>query len=91
MAGNWRQVFPPGWFPYGNIKQDFGFLTVRGDVQARAGAESLGFSLPAPASVGVEAYAPRGSKDWLCCWPPWAETSPGMTASAAGRRPGARR
>jgi hypothetical protein len=61
--GEWRvtgQVFPPGWFPYGNINQDFAFLIVRGDVQARAGAESLGFSLPAPASVRVEAYSLTG-------------------------------
>jgi hypothetical protein len=61
--GEWQvtgQVFPPGWFPYGNINQDFAFLIVRGDVQARAGAESLGFSLPAPASVRVEAYSLAG-------------------------------
>jgi hypothetical protein len=61
--GEWQvtgQVFPPGWFPYGNINQDFAFLTVQGDVQARAGAESLGFSLPAPASVLVEAYSLAG-------------------------------
>jgi hypothetical protein len=61
--GEWQvtgQVFPPGWFPYGNINQDFAFLAVRGDVQARAGAESLGFSLPAPASVRVEAYSLAG-------------------------------
>jgi hypothetical protein len=61
--GEWHvtgQVFPPGWFPYGNVNQDFAFLTVRGDVQARAGAESLGFSLPAPASVRVEAYSLAG-------------------------------
>jgi hypothetical protein len=34
--GEWQvtghQVFPPGWFPYGNINQDFAFLTMRGDV-----------------------------------------------------------
>jgi hypothetical protein len=61
--GEWQvtgQVFPPGWFPYGNINQDFAFLTVQGDVQARAGAESLGFSLPVPASVRVEAYSLTG-------------------------------
>jgi hypothetical protein len=61
--GEWRvtaQVFPPGWLPDRNINQDFAFLTVRGDVQARAGAESLGFSLPAPASVRVEAYSRTG-------------------------------
>jgi hypothetical protein len=61
--GEWQvtgQVFPPGWFPHRNINQDFAFLTVRGDVQARAGAESLGFSLPAPASVRVEAYSLTG-------------------------------
>jgi hypothetical protein len=57
--GEWQvtgQVFPPGW-RHGNINQDFAFLTVRGDVQARAGAEILGFSLPVPASVRVEAYS----------------------------------
>jgi hypothetical protein len=61
--GEWRvtgQVFPPGWLLHRNINQDFAFLTVRGDVQARAGAESLGFSLPAPASVRVEAYSRTG-------------------------------
>jgi hypothetical protein len=61
--GEWRvtgQVFPPGWFPHRNINQDFAFLTVRGDLQARAGAESLGFSLPAPVSVRVEAYSRTG-------------------------------
>jgi hypothetical protein len=61
--GEWQvtgQVFPPGWFPHRNINQDFAFLTVRGDVQARAGAESLGFSLPAPTSVRVEAYSLTG-------------------------------
>jgi hypothetical protein len=57
--GEWQvtgQVFPPGWF-HGDVNQDFAFLIVRGDVQARAGAESLGFSLPVPASVRVEAYS----------------------------------
>jgi hypothetical protein len=29
------------------------FLTVRGDVQARAGAESLGYSSPVPRGPGV--------------------------------------
>jgi hypothetical protein len=61
--GEWHvtgQVFPVGWFPYGNINEDFAFLTVRGDVQARAGAERLGYSWPVPSSVRVEGYSPAG-------------------------------
>jgi hypothetical protein len=61
--GEWRvtgQVFPPGWLPYGNINEDFAFLTVHGDVQARAGAERLGYSSPVPTWVRVEAYSLAG-------------------------------
>jgi hypothetical protein len=61
--GEWHvssQVFPAGWFPHRNVNQDFAFLTVRGDVQARAGAERLGYSSPVPASVFVEAYSLTG-------------------------------
>jgi Trypsin len=62
--GEWHvtsQVFPPGWQPYGNENEDFAFMTVRGDVQARAGAERLGFSSPVPAQVRVEAYSLTGA------------------------------
>jgi hypothetical protein len=61
--GEWHvtgQVFPPGWRPYGNINEDFAFLTVHGDVQARAGAERLGYSSPVPMWVRVEAYSLAG-------------------------------
>jgi hypothetical protein len=61
--GEWRvtgQAFAPGWFPHGNVNLDFAFLTVRGDVQARAGAEAIGYSLPVPALVRVEGYSPAG-------------------------------
>jgi hypothetical protein len=40
--GEWQvtgQVFPAGWFPHRDINEDFAFLAVHGDVQARAGAE----------------------------------------------------
>jgi len=33
--GEWHvtgQVFPAGWFPHGDINEDFAFLTVHGDV-----------------------------------------------------------
>jgi hypothetical protein len=58
--GEWKvtsQFFEPGWFG-GNVNRDFAFLTVRGDVQARAGAEKLGYSSPLPKSVRVEGYSP---------------------------------
>jgi hypothetical protein len=61
--GEWHvssEVFPAGWFSHRNVNQDFAFLTVRGDVQARAGAERLGYSSPVPASVFVEAYSLTG-------------------------------
>jgi hypothetical protein len=61
--GEWHvtgQVFPPGWRPYGDINEDFAFLTVHGDVQARAGAERLGYSSPVPTRVRVEAYSLAG-------------------------------
>jgi hypothetical protein len=61
--GEWHvtgQVFPHGWFPHRDINEDFAFLTVRGDVQARSGAERLGYSFPVPAWVRLEAYSLAG-------------------------------
>jgi hypothetical protein len=61
--GNWKvtgQVFAPRWYPGGDPNSDFAFLTVNGDVQARAGAEQLGLSSPFPASVTVEGYSVAG-------------------------------
>lgn len=61
--GEWHvtgQVFPAGWFPYGNVNEDFAFLTVRGDVEARTGAERLGYSSPLPTWVRAEGYSPAG-------------------------------
>jgi hypothetical protein len=58
--GEWKVtslVFAPGWLG-GNVNRDLAFLTVRGDVQARAGAEKLGYSSPAPKSVRIEGYSP---------------------------------
>jgi hypothetical protein len=54
------QVFAPRWFPFGDVNQDFAFLTVHGDVQARAGSEKLGYSAPVPPSVRLEAYSLTG-------------------------------
>ena len=61
--GNWRvtgQVFAPRWYPGGDPNADFAFLTVNGNVQARAGAEQLRLSSPFPASVTVEGYSVAG-------------------------------
>ena len=55
-----RQTFPAHWFPNGNVNRDFAFLTVRGNVQAKVGAETLGTSSPAPASVQVIGYTLDG-------------------------------
>jgi hypothetical protein len=80
--GEWQvtgQVFPPGWFPYGNINQDFALLTVQGDVQAHAGAESLGFSLPPPVLVRVEGYSLVGRLT-IC------DRRPGLIAAAGQRQ-----
>jgi hypothetical protein len=55
-----RQTFPAHWFPDGDIRRDFAFLTVRGDVQAKVGAETLGTSSPPPASVQVIGYTLDG-------------------------------
>jgi hypothetical protein len=58
--GEWKvtgQYFAAGWYG-GNVNRDFAFLTVRGDVQARSGAEQLGYSAPLPRSVRVEGYSP---------------------------------
>jgi hypothetical protein len=61
--GEWpvtSQTFPKHWFPGGNIGRDFAFLTVSGDVQARAGAEQLGVSYPLPRSARLEGYSLSG-------------------------------
>ena len=61
--GEWHvtgQVFAPRWFPFGDVNQDFAFLTVHGDVQTRAGSEKLGYSAPVPPSVRLEAYSLTG-------------------------------
>lgn len=61
--GEWRvtsQTFPKHWFPGGNASRDFAFLTVSGDVQARAGAERLGASYPLPPSARLEGYSLAG-------------------------------
>jgi hypothetical protein len=73
-----RQTFPAHWFPHGNIHRDFAFLTVRGDVQAKAGAEILGASSPAPASVQVIGYTLDGQ--------PVTCTRPPTTIAAGGQR-----
>ncbi len=80
-SGVWRvtaQTFPPHWFPGGNINLDFAFLTVHGDVQAKAGSEALGSSSPVPASVQVIGYTVAG--DPVTC------TRPPTTITAAGHR-----
>jgi hypothetical protein len=61
--GTWQvtgQAFASGWLERRNANVDFAFLTVRGDVQARAGAEAIGYSRPAPALVRVEGYSQQG-------------------------------
>jgi hypothetical protein len=78
--GEWHvtgQVFPPGWRPYGNENEDFAFLIVSGDVQARAGAERLGFSWPVPAQVLVEAYSFTGALT-ICSRRPGTITAAGQ-------------
>jgi V8-like Glu-specific endopeptidase len=80
--GMWHvtaQRFPPGWYPGGNINRDFAFLTVKGDVQARVGAETLGSSSPVPASVQVIGYGMDG-KSLIAC------TTRPATITAAGQR-----
>jgi hypothetical protein len=94
--GEWRvtgQVFPSGWFPYGNINEDFAFLTVRGDVEARAGAERLGYSTPTPSRVWLEGYSPAGTL-MVCSRRPGTITAagqqqlsfacPGYTSASSG-------
>jgi hypothetical protein len=79
-SGVWRvtaQAFPPHWFPGGNINLDFAFLTVHGDVQAKTGAETLGTSSPAPASVQVIGYTLAGNPV-TCTRPPTAITAAGQ-------------
>jgi len=64
--GQWHvtgQAFLTGWFPGGNVNKDVAFLTVAGNVQAAAGAESLGYSSPVPASVRMEGYSLTGGTD----------------------------
>jgi hypothetical protein len=88
-----RQTFPAHWFPNGNINRDFAFLTVRGNVQAKAGAETLGTSSPAPATVQVIGYTLNGHPV-TCAEPPATITVPrqqqlkftckGYVASASG-------
>lgn len=61
--GNWKvtgQAFAPRWYPGGDPNSDFAFLTVHGNVQARAGAEQLGLSSPLPPSVTLEGYSVAG-------------------------------
>jgi hypothetical protein len=61
--GQWpvtSQTFPKHWFPGGSIGRDFAFLTVSGDVQARAGAEKLGVSYPLARSARLEGYSLSG-------------------------------
>jgi hypothetical protein len=77
--GEWHvtgQVFPAGWFPHRDVNEDFAFLIVHGDVQARAGAERLGFSAPVPAWVRVEAYSLAG-KLTICSRRPGTITAAG--------------
>jgi hypothetical protein len=84
--GQWHvtgQVFPHGWFPHGNVNEDFAFLTVSGDVQARAGAERIGFSLPVPASVRVEAYSLAGRLT-ICSRRPGTITAAGQLQLSFG-------
>jgi hypothetical protein len=62
--GEWSvtgQSFPSHWFPKGNISRDFAFLTVSGNVQAKAGAEKLGDSYPLPRSGRLEGYSLTGN------------------------------
>jgi hypothetical protein len=54
------QAFPRHWFPGGDIREDYAFLTVGGNVQAKAGAEQLGTSFPLPRSVRLEGYSLNG-------------------------------
>jgi hypothetical protein len=54
------QAFPRHWFPGGDVRQDYAFLTVGGNVQARAGAEQLGTSDPLPRSARLEGYSLDG-------------------------------
>jgi hypothetical protein len=78
--GEWRvtgQVFPLGWQLSANVNEDFAFLTVSGDVQARAGAERLGFSWPVPARVRVEAYSLSGALT-ICSRRPGTITAAGQ-------------
>ena len=78
--GLWRvtgQVLPADWLPSRNVNSDFAFLTVNGDVQAKAGAETLGASSPVPASVQVIAYTSPGYPV-TCTRPPTTITVSGQ-------------
>jgi hypothetical protein len=70
------QSFPAGWFPGGDISRDYAFLTVRGDVQKRAGAEKLAASTPLPRDVTVEGYDQSGATT-VCATHPQAVTRAG--------------
>jgi V8-like Glu-specific endopeptidase len=70
--GEWRvtgQALPAGWLPDRDANRDFAFLTVRGDVQAFTGAETLGLSSPAPRLVRVIGYTAPGFP-LTCTQPP---------------------
>jgi Trypsin len=74
--GQWNvtgQAFLTGWFPGGNVNDDVAFLTVAGNVQAVAGAESLGNSSPVPASVRMEGYSLTGGTDVCTAQPSTVE------------------
>jgi hypothetical protein len=72
-----RQDLPAHWFPGGNVNLDFAFLAVRGDVQAKTGAETLGTSSPVPASVQVVGYT-RAGVPVTCTRRPGAITVAGL-------------
>jgi hypothetical protein len=84
--GTWRvtgQAFAPGWLPRRDVNLDFAFLTVRGDVQARAGAEAIGYSSPVPALVRVEGYSQAGLLT-VCSRRPGVVTEAGQTQLTFG-------
>jgi hypothetical protein len=70
------QSFPPGWFPGGSIARDYAFLTVKGDVQKKAGAEQVAASTPLPRDVTVEGYDQSGATT-VCPTHPEAVTRDG--------------
>jgi V8-like Glu-specific endopeptidase len=62
------QDLPVDLLPAADAGSDFAFLTVRGDVQAVTGAETLGASPPVPRSAQVIDYTPAG--DPITCTQP---------------------